>query len=1150
MSIIAPELVLASGSAATLATPSSPGKPDILERIAQLAPLPTSLEINRETGKPTSVQNMSNMTIQITPRSEEKLRAALEIEFSSRGLKMAPNPKTPPPRPELPPEKDPFVEYYGTSPVKPDAAVEIEHSSPQLVSQDIESVKMALSVKSSENDTLITDISNDHRKGDSQIANTAVEHKVSLESEEDAALLQEFLESENIIENVAIPSLTSLDIFTNHKGNTEKDTQDDFVAPDASVNIISQNLKAEIDATDEESSASVAPLTTEMKSELANFNTRPTESSRERSLRLRADAKVRRAMRESVPDMALESINSNDLSASEFGYSDAEHHSPSRGASLSESNDDGMAEASYMVAAQASGAPALPEIDDELETTDAAPSMECLAESKLFTNAIAMSVAATSRNLPEDSPSSSIPFVSGSPIRVAEALRAHHSTEISSVHSQQNAHSASPTQHPIAVESLRMTPASPIIMSKLAHSPQGMVAPAEISAPELGPTERARDRSLKLRADAKARRAAEIAARKAAEEARLNAPAIDVSESLLVAKKAPASKKAKESKAVLVKSDGIETITIYPAPHAATDAATGLQAKAPSGAPPSSKRAKYPLTARRLASQADNSLAVDQDQVSNPFVIPEIVPETDSNLKHNSAVPAPQPVEKVAPGAKLPSQRAKLARQAAQEQEKLLHDGEALLQSRSKESPAKEAPQPVSSVAALKAQSHNTEGVKYVDDPVLNAVIAKVIADKNMPRNVYPKLATKQPVAINPLKSQPAAGSLYPGIGDSAKLPTLESTLPKARVSEPSEDLYDANGRRKHRPTLAGPVSESEKPAKKSKPLWKRVQEMEARRQAEEIREREAEYAKYRINRARAQPTKEEIEQHQREHDAIVENHVWKRQADDRKVIGNGVNNEPLDLQFNTNQQLVDTVREKMEALKSKRQKKAIESATTAEKPDASESNDFERERLDGFRKHKGDAHSHAGIHLETKYQKMVKNEIEQKKFERLLGEEEKRLRLEKQKMFSDQVRETFLPAGSSPKPGRISDDIHGVSASKRLRWSYDENFSYDGAKSPAVQAGGRRDKHSPITTRILDTVYSRDTSNLGLVHRDQILERKHKQSTKQLEGVRELLVTGEPMSPRVNKNGPLYLKEVMASDPIEDKMVNMYAKGFAQYFQ
>jgi hypothetical protein len=57
---------------------------------------------------------------------------------------------------------------------------------------------------------------------------------------------------------------------------------------------------------------------------------------------------------------------------------------------------------------------------------------------------------------------------------------------------------------------------------------------------------------------------------------------------------------------------------------------------------------------------------------------------------------------------------------------------------------------------------------------------------------------------------------------------------------------------------------------KSKKPLYKRLEEMKHQRDLEEERQRQEEYAKYRIDRARAQPTREEIEQHMRDHEVYV----------------------------------------------------------------------------------------------------------------------------------------------------------------------------------------------------------------------------------------------------------------------------------------
>lgn len=1133
---------------------ASPGKPSIMERISQLAPLPTTMEINKETGKPTPVHGMANEVIEISPRTQDKLQAAMEIEFSSRGLLLNPTPKTPPGAPQLPPDKDPSLEYYGTSPSKAEALVDTEVDAAAAAEEGAEyapAVVAAAEVAPVEGAAAPEQLPEDEPLA--VAAAEAEENANPAAAEEEVLSVQ--VESSVAVrvqggstapaaagagEEAEAAAPASLEPEAAEKPVPVAQPDGNSVVESDAGAASSAGAETRIASEQPPQEPQPVPVVQHLPREAAQKNEVPPQQTVESPVLLAQET----AQEPAVPAVQEEVVACGGVAEASPAASPEEQqvHSPSRGAALAESNDNVIAEAELVSAVVAAvvSAPRRAVMDDE--DGDGDEDVYALAAPALSPSGNQAPAVATMKELPavpvaaldvEQSgtsasaefdvpPVSTRPLVMNSPVKTVEALK------------QQS-------QSPSVIAA----PAGTV-----AHSPIVAAPPmGGMSSPETGPTERERERSLRLRNDAKQRRAAEIAARKLAEETRLNQTPADMAEALMISKKPPSIKKGKRGD---------------PVPGAvAAPFQAPVREQPPAGAAPTgaaAKRSKYPLTAKRLAeteavARSDSSLKTISE------VAPTVGDAAAAAAAAVVATPIPPPMTDKA--SKLPSQRAKLARQKAAEDQ--LREGAALL----KPQQGAEAAPPVSAdqevEAATTTSSSGKAGMKYVDDPTLNAVITDLINTKSPPRNLYPQLATKQPPVNStkiPTKSKEGSpGPHHLGIGDGAKLPAVESVV-AARVPAAPESMYDAHGRKRVR--NAGLGKGGEKKEKNKKPLWKRMEEIGQAKAAEDAREKEAKYANYRINRARAQPTRDEIEEHKRVHDAIIEQQSWKRSAagDNRRVNGGGVNIEPMDLQYNTNHQLAAAVLEKMEQMKATRKKPGAAAGGACDEVKS------EKGIVDAFRKNyaTGPERNNAATNLETSFTKMAKNEIEKKKFMRVMEEEEKKLRYEKKKMFSEQVRDTFLP--SSGIAANNSDSGGAVySSGKKLRWSYDENYTYDSADSPTGRMAGKYNYKgsfdpdakysSPSATRVLNKIYSNDTSNMNSTAKRSYKSTAGGGRGDVDEGTKKLRASGahkstsspEPLSPRVHKNGAAYVNEVLAIDPYEEKMVNMYAKGFAQFF-
>jgi len=288
-------------------------------------------------------------------------------------------------------------------------------------------------------------------------------------------------------------------------------------------------------------------------------------------------------------------------------------------------------------------------------------------------------------------------------------------------------------------------------------------------------------------------------------------------------------------------------------------------------------------------------------------------------------------------------------------------------------------------------------------------------------------------------------------------------------------------------------------------------------------------FLKYRIARARSNPTKEEIEEHMMRHDELMHQKNMAKYGDDRRVLKNGVNNEPFDLLFKKAQFLA-----------------------------AEDSRDSTFDR-------RGPSKQQPQSLLKTKFNARVIESIEREKDTEFLAAEEKRARLQRKKEFSDQVRETFLPPAPTPLKGALRNNsdpsnFNSPDRSKRtVNFAVDENFHYGSGGSPKRPGGGGGGGRGHRGRRgggggggggddlFLDEV-SLDDSML-VVPKVRFRGGLTGPVTSSSGGKPSMGKTVD-MSPRSNKSGPMYIAEVIESDADERYLADVYESGFTQFFK
>ena len=1102
---------------------SSPAKPTLVERIAQLAPMPDSIEVNSETGQPALVQSTANtkQAVELSPRSEAKLQSALEYEFAARGLKVVANPKTPPKQPQASPSVDPALEYYGSlSPAKvpPELSVDLEEDT------DTENPEDAEVSKSGAGEAVVG------ASGGDSSSSQQIRPAPAAEAEPVADASAETPTDER-----ARICVQDTDADASSQANTPTQAQAASEETDEGESGLTRDAPLPHVQAEEVAVASEAKETPGAEKEIKR-QARPEKMQRT-ALQGRGAVAMTHAV-ESVDHVTVSPRSAAGASGSAAGsprppMSDNDDDDTSRSplprhASLAETNDNTEADATLASAA--------------IGAVDSALSQLSGGDMKALTEQIAAQVTAS----------------------LGQAL---------GVSIPQTGTGATNVQGP----------ATPIFSGAVAGSGLGLQSPmnpallmAQNPSPKkevkvLSPEQLAKERTIKLRRDAKNRRAAEIAQRKKIEEGRLLlAGKIDPMTSLQVKQVSKISQLAQDAQSDVDTGAVRETGGLtYNAAKAAAISAAARKAEPVTStaapAPANKQRNKYPLTQQRLAAQKEAEAA---EAVVNapmkpliPVPYPEALPVSEKHETSNSRrkrkekaspVPAP-PVNPPAASSKLPSQRAKQAR---------LH------QLSGGSAPA--------AAAVNGSEDDNPVGVTmqqlYTTDAALNAVLNDVVAGRD-PTSPSANMRGSKPLSQIKAGVPASPVPLYSGIGDGAMLPAVG--IPRARSLLKSEDKYDSKGHLIAKGPAQLRSSSGEKVPKskgKAAPLYKRLEEQAANRDMEEEHRREEAFAQYRIQRAQAHSTPEEIAEHKRVHDQLMGLKKAARDNDIRKQNDGGVNIEPRELQYSSNHQLAAAVAAKLESLK--RGGNVNVSQSPGGKPNgyavgygkginsgagkhSSDKVEMEMERDAAFQSHFSGNNNHGNggrggsttgnsptknPRRETKWRKMVREEIAKKKVEGVVEEEEKKMRYARKKEFSDQVRDTFLPGGPREK--------------KDVRWSRDENYTYDAAESPTGKSGGQLNykgnfdpdsRYADVDTtanrspasKALGKIYSADTDSPS-----QLRKVVARQRNSNLD-----LHDDEPLSPRVNRNGLEYIQEVMGGDTTEAKMAKQYENHFSSFF-
>jgi hypothetical protein len=250
-------------------------------------------------------------------------------------------------------------------------------------------------------------------------------------------------------------------------------------------------------------------------------------------------------------------------------------------------------------------------------------------------------------------------------------------------------------------------------------------------------------------------------------------------------------------------------------------------------------------------------------------------------------------------------------------------------------------------------------------------------------------------------------------------------------------------------------------------------------------------YIRYKLERAKAQPTKEEIEEHMRTHDETFY-HKQKR-GGDKRVLKNAVNNDPFDLVYRKAEYLAEEERLLSEARRAKLKR---------------------REDKDSF-----------GSPTRTKSNLRAIEEIERRKDQEFLASEEKRLRLQRKKEFSEQVRDTFLPASSAlSRNSHHTDNVHQHS----VKWGSSTGGMSDFSQSQ-VQAQAQVQAHANKMRQKSDA-YAMDAPCL--------VTRKVSHKSKDVDS-----------TSTSNRPGSEWVSKLLETDKEERLMADVYEVAFSSLF-
>jgi len=227
-----------------------------------------------------------------------------------------------------------------------------------------------------------------------------------------------------------------------------------------------------------------------------------------------------------------------------------------------------------------------------------------------------------------------------------------------------------------------------------------------------------------------------------------------------------------------------------------------------------------------------------------------------------------------------------------------------------------------------------------------------------------------------------------------------------------------------------------------------------------------------------------------RQHDEMFDHKHVTKHGGDKRLLKGGVNNDPLDLVYKKSDYL------------------------------AAEEKILSAARFAKLKRKEG------GSPLKTKSNQRAIEAIERRKDEEFLASEEKRIRLQRKKDFSEQVRDSFLPASAAGMSGTMRSDSDG----RHVQWGADPAFSSYTLGDFAASSSkvGNTSGHYP--------------TSLDAPH--QQIRKVNKQSVASSRGK-----APEPPAPRPVKAGSDWIAHVLESDKEEEKLADVYEIAFSSFF-
>lgn len=460
----------------------------------------------------------------------------------------------------------------------------------------------------------------------------------------------------------------------------------------------------------------------------------------------------------------------------------------------------------------------------------------------------------------------------------------------------------------------------------------------------------------------------------------------------------------------------------------------------------------------------------------------------------------------------------------------------------------------------------------YADDQQLNEVISDIIASRS------PEMKAKVAAAN---AAAPSTGSVEmasirdDGVVDAYQNPQLKAALAasnKTRLPsiQMTPDLYDANGHLippvtiTSRGTLVRTAQgDAMKPShKRQKPLFMRMQEKAMLQEAQEEKIRQEKFIAYRLRKAEQQPTHEEIAEHKRLHDEGILRMRYEKMNDERKKLVGGVNYEPDDLvspqyrgtgyggnktghnghgdmntdEFTMDRQRAEGFKDVFNARANRGKKKRDWKYLDAIGRDGLDNeNTLNRTSADDY--HAGARADHtsgrAVNDFNNKYHRMAVQEMRKKKRAVVQRDNEKEKNLARQRVFAENVRETFLPHSPTYRP---KEPLQGRKG--RVGFDYDPNFNYDSPQRAAARRARNENYKKAFDRSKVEQMYAAAEATYGGSPGDR--------SGNQYDHDLDLT-----LSPRSSKFGQEYVSELLdAENDTEAALAGMYKKGFSAYFK